>query len=285
VTGNTPAFGATNDFVQSILFRIWDGGLGDTVVPITVSGTITFNGPVTILGVITDLDFTSTTLNASDIKFHDPALNPKSPDVAHRDAVADILNNPLSRGLETSGVVKDTVSVSGNTITFSLAGQAGADDFRVILDYGNGLSDFPAGVSFDVKLNATSELGVQIGGSDFGEAIEVKTIPLTSNTIATAISPLKLPDNVYFAHTRARDVDSNFGGDDDNNGEYYVVADPTQFTPDLSGKRKFYLYILDAEFFKRHRPSSPYRRTYLVLRRRYSQKFREGVLPWGDLSL
>ncbi len=168
VSGNPGSFSATNDFVQSILFRIWDGGLGDTSTTINVSGTITFNGPVSILGVITDVNTStasSTRLNNSDVLFHDPAQNPSSPDTAHRDAVVTNLQKAVSRSLDSAGPGTDTVQIVGNKINFSLKASSGSDDFRVILDYGNGLTDFPTGVSFDVKLNITSELGVQIGGS------------------------------------------------------------------------------------------------------------------------
>ncbi|MGH7274300.1 MAG: hypothetical protein ACREIQ_07590, partial [Nitrospiria bacterium] len=247
IVGNPPSFSSTNDFVQSILVRTWEGGGGDTTTSITVNGTVTFkNTPpgFKILGVITDLQLPTpqcVNLFNSDNLFHDPTQVQTTSSLA---AAALLHDNEIFRSVDTIGFGSDTVQISGNSVTFNYRTSIGADDMRIIIDYGDGLTDFPAGVTMDVSLSTTSDLGISIGPLDFREAVKVLDIPLTGTARPRPIFPTILPDDVYFTHTRGRDVDPQYGGDDDNNSEFYFLINRAKFQPPNTF---FYLYIFDAD--------------------------------------
>ena len=245
VTGNPLTFGSP-DCIQSILVRLFDGSPAGVFR--TSSGTISFaDGPSTnvrILGVITDIVSGAPDLNGSDLVFQ-------------TSTVAAILGSAPGRRLETVLPGLDSVAISNDrkSATFSMSTSNGADDVRVIVDYGDGVcpvtpsipsGDFPAGVTFSVNLidNIATTKGVRVGETEFGEAIMVTGIPLTSSSAPDAQSPTRLPDVNYFGHTRARDINRNFGGEDDHIGIYYVAVDPA-----IGGNPgpDFYIWVLDGD--------------------------------------
>lgn len=257
VDGNFGTNGSP-DCIQSILLRIYDAGNPGWVRG--SSGTIRFiDGPtsnVQILGVITDINAWTappSNLNNSDLLFQ-PAN------------IAGILATPSARGLEylPSGYwlgkpFNDSVliNVDRKSVAFSLKTLDGADDYRIILDYGNncnGPAGFPDGVTFDLVLedNILTSKGVQIGDVDYGEVIDVRGVPLTSTTSTiTSLAPTRVPDINFFGQTRARDVNPDWGGDDDNTGIYYFVVDPAiskdQNNNPTPGTPDFYVWILDGD--------------------------------------
>ncbi len=237
------------DCAQSILLRIQDAGSSGWIR--ASNGKITFvDGPtsnVQIVGVISDID--STTLITPMLNGSDFVFQPAN--------VANILALPSYRGVEYVPTypipVSDLISISADrkSVTFSLHTAEGADDFRIILDYGNscsGASGFPDGVSFNVTLedNIMTSKGIQIGNTDFGEVIEVSGASLTSNTSnVTYLAPTRIPDINFFGQTRARDVFNHWGGDDDDTGIYYIIVDPS--LADGTSAPDFYVWILDGD--------------------------------------
>lgn len=249
ITGNPLTFGSP-DCVQSILVRWFDAAAIDIFR--TSIGTITFiDGPtsnVRILGVLTDvtpgpqIDI-QTNLDGSDDVFQDAA-------------VANILNDAAYRRLEGYDPPRDIIAIdpSRKSLTFTLKTSSGADDFRILLDYGDGVcpatlvfpsGDFPPGVKFDINLvdNISTTKGVRVGETEFGEAISVLGIPLTASATPSFQSPTRIPDVNYFGHTLARDVNKNYGGDDDNIAIYYYAVDPGIAFPGSD----FYIWILDGD--------------------------------------
>lgn len=271
---NDPIFG-TRDYFQSILVRIFDSGAGDYVAVNTLKGKITFNGPVNIVGIATSFQPEGRDawqqLHDSDHVFHDSSrhpytaarFNPLDPgydplylDKLAGDAEGDYAGGeaafdktlfascavppcPIWRDLEISGEGTDIITIFGNTVTFELQTKAGADDFRIILDYG---ASFSPGVSFNVELEPDSELGIQVGDVDYGEAVKVLNIPLTSDpSLLQPVSRMAFPDDQYFTHTKGRDVVVFNGGDDDNNTIAYFVVDPVLVSDN------FYIYLYDGD--------------------------------------
>jgi len=243
VTGNWSDFNHP-DCIQSILLRIYDaGGSGWYRAS---KGTITFKDPlrnaISILGVVTDVDMnTPTKLEGTDALFLSPAT-------------ADIVNNAPWRRLESWLPPKDKVSISSDrkSVDFSMVTSSGADDLRIILDYGNGTAcsggNFPDGVTFDVTLHddISTSKGIQVGNVDYGEIIYLRDIPLTGTNTPMAFAPTRIPDINYFGQTRARDVNREWGGDDDNIGIYYFVVDP-KISDGVEGTPDIYIWILDAD--------------------------------------
>ncbi len=246
ITGNptTLTFGSP-DCVQSILVRFFDAA--SATIYRASSGTITFTDgvgtDVRILGVISDINSVGR-LQGSDLVFQSSL-------------VAGILDTAPYRYLENFLPPKDTVAISGDrkSVTFTVRTSAGADDFRIILDYGNGVcptsisfpnGDFPSGVKFNVNLvdNIDTVKGVRIGETEYGEAISVTGIPLTAAATPVAQSPTRLPDVNFFGHTRGRDTNNNYGGEDDHLNIYYVAVDPV-----LGGNPgpDFYVWVLDGD--------------------------------------
>ena len=247
VTGNWSDFNHP-DCIQSVLLRIYDAG--GAAWYRASRGTITFKDPsniITIVGVITDVDLNpSVKLEGTDTLFLSPGT-------------ADIVNNAPWRRLESFLPPKDTASISGDrkSVTFSMVTSSGADDLRIILDYGNGTDcsggNFPAGLTFNVDLqdNISTSKGVKVGNVDFGEVISLHDIPLTSTQLPKATAPTRIPDINYFGQTRARDVNRDWGGDDDDEGIYYFVVD-SAISKDQSGNPTpgvpdFYIWIMDAD--------------------------------------
>ncbi|MBI5192121.1 MAG: thrombospondin type 3 repeat-containing protein [Nitrospirae bacterium] len=247
VNGNQGTFGSP-DCIQSIFLRIYDGGSQNWVR--ASNGTIKFNdgtlSNVQIVGIITDLNTWITPanrLNGSDLLF-EPA------------SVAGVLSSAPYRGIEyvagDTGNDKVTISADRKSVTFALHTTYAADDYRIILDYGNnncsGPTGFPDGVSFDVTLedNIVTSKGVQVGSTNYGEVINVKGVQLTSAATSTSyLSPTRIPDVNYFGQTRARDVRKEWGGDDDNTGIYYFVLDPA--IADGTSAPDFYIWIMDGD--------------------------------------
>lgn len=247
VTGNWGDF-THPDCIQSVLLRVYDAGGADWYR--ASRGTITFKDPlnkITVLGVITDVDVDpSVKLEGTDTLFLSPGA-------------ADIVNNAPWRRLESFLPPKDTASISGNrkSVTFSMVTSSGADDLRIILDLGNGTDcsggNFPDGVTFDVDLidNISTSKGIKVGDVDYGEVIYLHDIPLTGTLSPKATAPTRIPDINYFGQTRARDVNPDWGGDDDNSGIYYFVVDPSisrdQNNNPTPGVPDFYIWIMDAD--------------------------------------
>ncbi len=250
IQGNFSTFNHP-DCVQSIFFRIYDAGGNDWLR--ASYGTIRFNdGPtsnVQIVGIISNLNTwltPPTSLNNSDLIFQ-PAN------------VASILASAPNRGLEyfdptgPNVIHNDSIIIGADrkSVTFQMKTVYAADDLRIILDYGNNCSNpggFPDGVTFEVTLqdNIMSSKGIQIGSTNYGEVIKATGIPLTSTTSTTdTIAPTRLPDINFFGQTRARDVHTSLGGDDDNTGIYYFVVDP--LLADGTAAPDFYLWIMDAD--------------------------------------
>jgi len=250
ISGNFSTFNGP-DCIQSLLLRVYDAGADGWIRG--SAGKITFkDGPlsnVSILGVISDIyDYTQPDGPSQYVRLND------SDDVFHSLTIGNILDDPQWRSLEDSAWAKDTVVISSGrkSIDFTMKTGSGADDFRILLDYGNnncaGPSGFPEGVRFDVELkdDIFTSKGIKVGSTDYGEAIFLNDVPLTSSTIATAKSPTRIPDINYFANTRARDIDNNFGGDDDNTGIYYFAVDPS-LKDGTIGTHDFYIWIMDAD--------------------------------------
>src|SRR3989344_4604903 len=245
ITGNPVTFGSP-DCVQSILLRLYDGSQAGIIR--TSSGTISFrDGPgtdVRVLGIVTDIVRGAPDLQGSDLVFQSSI-------------VATILNSAPARRLESDLPGPDSVAIAPDrkSVTFTMATNAGADDLRIILDYGDGVcpaslgvptGDFPAGVTFDLALvdNIVTTKGVRVGETEFGEAISATGIGLTAPGTPSSQSPTRLPDVNYFGQTRARDTDPNFGGEDDHIRIYYVAVDPAiGGTPGPD----FYVWILDGD--------------------------------------
>lgn len=245
IQGNFSTFNGP-DCIQSILLRIYDAGGADWVR--ASNGTIRFNdGPasnVQILGVISDIN-----------AWINPANNLNNSDLLFQPAgVSAILSSAAYRGVEyVQGAANDAISISADrkSATFSLNTAYAADDFRIILDYGNscsGAGGFPDGVTFDVSLqdNIITSKGIQIGNTNYGEVINITGVPLTSTTSTIdSLAPTRIPDINFFGQTRARDVDKEWGGDDDNTGIYYFVVDPA--IADGTANPDFYIWIMDGD--------------------------------------
>jgi hypothetical protein len=248
VTGQPSTLGS-QDCVQSILVRFFDGGPSDDIYRVSTGRLIINDGPgsdVRILGVITDVEptqeFQAPTLQASDAVFEGVA-------------VAGILDDAAWRRTEPRGVAADAVVIASNhkSLEFTLRTSSGADDFRVILDYGTGCAaQFPQGVSFDVELDdtLTSTKGIKIGETEYGEAIAVRNVPLTKvdpgtgGGVASSFqSPVRLPDVNYAGMVRARDINPSYGGDDDNTALFFVAVDPSIARPGPD----FYVWLLDGD--------------------------------------
>lgn len=250
IQGNFATFNHP-DCVQSILFRIYDKSTAGILR--ASSGTISFNdGPtsnVQILGILTDVYST----NAS------PKLT--GSDALFSPSIASILEQPIWRNLEPdTATFRDSVVVSANrkNINFSMLTKGGADDFRVLLDYGNttackdGLGNpaYPEGITMDVNLldNLVTSKGMKVGGQDLGEVLSLNSLPLVpslNQPTSTTAAPTRLPDINYLTHTRGRDVLTMWGGDDDHIGLDYIVIDPA--LADGTSAPDFYIWILDGD--------------------------------------
>jgi len=246
IQGNFSTFNHP-DCVQSILLRIYDAGGADWIR--ASNGTITFiDGPtsnVQIVGVISDINtwiVPPNRLNNSDLIFQ-PAN------------VASILSSPLYRGVEyvLPPTSNDAISIGADrkSVTFTLNTTYAADDFRIILDYGNtcgGPGGFSDGVTFNVTLedNIVTSKGIQIGSTNYGEVINVVGVPLTSTTSTIeSLAPTRIPDINFFGQTRAQDVKREWGGDDDSTGIYYFVVDSA--IADGTANPDFYIWIMDGD--------------------------------------
>jgi hypothetical protein len=247
VSGQPPSLG-TQDCVQSILVRFYDGAAGN-IYRVSTGRLIINDGPgtdVRILGIVSDVEptdqFTAPKLQASDAVFQGVA-------------VADVLDNAAWRRLEPGGDAADDILIAANrkSVEFTLRTSSGGDDLRVILDYGTGCGvQFPQGVTFDVELDdtLTSTKGIKIGETEYGEAIAVRNVPLTKVDPATGTgvasnfqSPVRLPDVNYAGMVRARDINKSYGGDDDNTALFFVAVDPSISRPGPD----FYVWLLDGD--------------------------------------
>lgn len=252
--GSNPADLGTPNCIQSVFMRIMDEGSTDWVR--ASNGYIEFKDTlgsnVQVLGVITHVtDFVSSPIPLSD---SDTLFNP---------TVTTELANAQYRGLER-GTFADSLTIdpSRKRVTFSMNTSFAADDFRIILDYGMacddgfGGPDFPPGVVFDVVLedNIITSKGIQIGNpqgaalgnGDYGEVLEVRNIPLTSDgSTLDSVAPTRIPDVNYFGQTKGRDTRNEYGGDDDNFSVYYFVVDPA--VGDGTSQDDIYIWILDAD--------------------------------------
>ena len=236
--------------VQSILLRILDRGSGKKARSSKGTLKIVDNGigsNVQIIGAISDIHTTvpviAPNLNGSDQIFEDPQ-------------VAAILPTAIWRGVEYSGSPTQgervTIQADRRTVDFNLGTTKGADDVRIIIDYGptctdiNGDPDFPPAVTMNIKLedDITKSKGIKVGNTDYGEVLILENVPLTTGGTlpVKAIAPVRIPDVNYMGSTRARDMNDILGGDDDHTGIYYVVVDPGIA---ISGD-DFYLWVMDA---------------------------------------
>ncbi|MFQ5509387.1 MAG: thrombospondin type 3 repeat-containing protein, partial [Leptospirillia bacterium] len=242
VVKGQPATLGVQDCVQSILIRFYDGA--DANIFRRSTGRLLLNDglgtDVRVLGVVADIEPTTAYeapyLQASDIRFQGTI-------------VANLLNLASWRRLELSGNAKDAVVIApdGKSLEFSLGTSGGADDLRVLIDYGTGCdTSFPPGVSFDVELDdtLTSTKGIRVGDVEFGEAIAVRNIGLTTTSTPTFQSPVRLPDVNYAGMVRARDINPSYGGDDDNTAIFFVAVDPS--LPRVPGP-DFYIWLLDGD--------------------------------------
>lgn len=246
ISGNPATFPNSADCIQSILVRIYHG-VNDGVLRST-AGTISFGVPsgvnFQILGVLTHVsdDFpvaTSTNLNNSDLVF-----NP---------TVATQLQAALYRRLESIGSPRDTVIINAGlrSLDFTMATGEGADDFRILVDYGDATAcvggNFPAGVTMSVRLvdTGTYTKGIQVGDQDYGEVLGLENIDLTATITPTPNTSTRLPDISYFTHTRARDINRDWGGDNDNTSLYFFAVNPA--IADGTAAPDFYVWILDAD--------------------------------------
>ncbi|MFQ5509386.1 MAG: thrombospondin type 3 repeat-containing protein [Leptospirillia bacterium] len=243
VVSGQPASLGTQDCIQSILIRFYDAAAAQIFRRST--GRLTINDglgtDVRILGVISDIEPTTAYeapyLQASDIKFQSTI-------------VANLLNLASWRRLEVPGTqAADAIVIDpgGKWVDFSLGTSGGADDLRVIIDYGTGCAtSFPQGVSFDVELDdtLTSTKGIRVGSKEYGEAIAVRNIALTTTTPDTYQAPVRLPDVNYAGMVRARDINPSYGGDDDNTAIFFVAVDPA--LPRVPGP-DFYIWLLDGD--------------------------------------
>lgn len=170
------------------------------------SGRITLSGPpeVKFLGAITDAWLSGQEVGIPDdvIAWSDAIFQPND--------VAAILQAAPFRRVEESGNSKDRISFSADrrSVDFSFGTASGADDVRLIIDYGNqctGAAGFPAGVSFDIKLkdDITTTKGIVIGSQEYGEAVELKGVPLTATGADVRVqAPVRLPDVQCPRHQR-----------------------------------------------------------------------------------
>ncbi|MDH4228543.1 MAG: thrombospondin type 3 repeat-containing protein [Nitrospirota bacterium] len=254
VVAGQPTTLGTHSCVQSILIRFFDGAAGDIIR--TSTGRLTLNDggnpQVKILGVISDVDGNASLLEASDNVFQSTI-------------VASWLAQASWRRLESAGAARDAIvmdrAVGSPTmdkkVEFTLRTSSGADDLRVLIDYGTGCTvapfAFPQGVTFDVELDdsLSSTKGVTVGNTQYGEAIAVRNIPLTladpssgGGVASTSQAPVRFPDVNYMGLVRARDINPAYGGDDDNNAIFYVVVDPT--IPHKAGA-DFWIHLLDGD--------------------------------------
>lgn len=249
IQGNYSTFNSP-DCIQSILFRIYDKS-GSGVYRLS-KGKITFkDGPtsnVQILGIISDVHLlptdTAPNLSESDLLF---SSNPNE--------VGNAGWRRLEPPTDPKGFDEFIISEDRKSATFVMRTAGGADDARIILDYGNNncSAGFPEGVRFDIDLTDTIDLskGIQIGETNYGEVLAVHDITLTGSTSPRAIAPTRIPDVNYFGQTRGVDGVSYIGGDDDNTGIYYFVVDPN-IAKDQSGNPTpgipdFYIWILDGD--------------------------------------
>ncbi len=250
---NRPNLVADTDCYQSILIRFYDAA--SATVFRQSQGKITINdGPgtdVRIIGVISDVDpsvdaYDSPYLIASDSHFQNVGV----PGVST--GMDEVLQAATWRRLERAGAPQDALNFlpGGKELEFSLATSGGADDIRVIVDYGTGCTPttFPEGVSFDVELydSLTLTKGIKVGTVEYGEALAVRDIPLTASSAATYWeSPIRLPDVNYSGMVRSRDLNPAYGGDDDDTAIFWVVADPS--LKQGAGTDDIFIYLLDGD--------------------------------------
>ncbi|HEY3175199.1 MAG TPA: hypothetical protein VGK94_05500 [Candidatus Polarisedimenticolia bacterium] len=196
----------SDDFVQSIYFRLYVGGTGTTED--AVLGTVTFPAGTTILGFITDPD----------------DLGSSSPSGVYTgsDAYFAVSSNPSDystalRGFEPPGTGAGSAEFICQTdersFVFGLDVKGGMDDFRVIVDYG---TSFAPGNSLQVNLfeerlgNVTASTGIRIGDAtggaepgngDFGEVTHLVGIPLTTSDppVAGVAPPASGRDMIYLS--------------------------------------------------------------------------------------
>lgn len=253
VSLNRPNLVANTDCYQSILIRFFDGAAG--TVFRQSQGKITINdGPgtdVRIIGVISDVEpqpdpYQSPFLVASDSHFQNTGI----PGVST--GMDEVLQAAVYRWLEKAGAPKDALNFlpGGKELEFTLSTSSGADDFRVIIDYGTGCTPttFPVGVSFDVELydSLTLTKGIKVGTTEYGEALAVRNIPLTGTGAATYWeSPIRLPDVNYSGMVRSRDLNPAYGGDDDDTAIFWMAADPS--LADGTAAEDAYIYLLDGD--------------------------------------
>jgi len=248
VAGQPASLGQQN-CIQSVLVRFYDAAAAD-IYRHSAGRVIINDGPgtdVKILGIIADStspngEFSSPRMQASDVVFQSLS-------------VAAILENASWRLLEPTGPPQDSIVIAGDrkSLDFSLSTSSGADDFRIIIDYGTGCgTQFPQGVSFDVELDDTftSTKGIKVGETEYGEAIAVRKIPLTyvdptsgTATASTFQAPVRLPDVNFAGMVRARDINPLYGGDDDHFALFFFAVDPALDVPGDD----FYIWMLDGD--------------------------------------
>jgi len=243
VVSGAPSLSATATCVQSVLLRFYDGAAAK--IYRQSSGTFSINqgptGNVKIVGVVGNINTSS------------QPYNTRADAIFQSTTVAPILNKAPYRQLESTNGPNDQIIVApdGHSMRFSFRTSSGADDLRVILNYGTlcGAIGYPAGVTFDVLLDdtLTSTKGIRVGDKEYGEALEVRNIPLTTaeDTGTSFVSPTRLPDVNYAGHVRARDVPKTWGGDDDDFALFYFAADSA--IADGTPAPDFYIWILDAD--------------------------------------
>jgi hypothetical protein len=248
VRRNPGSFG-TQNCVQSLLVRFYDSN--DIKIFRKSQGTLTLTGPsqVKILGIITDVQ----------VQSDYPDRNPDnvlewSDRIFQSTQVAEALEVAPLRRLEGHGDSTDLVQVSTDrrSVTFRLGTAYAADDFRIIIDYGDTcptFDSFPEDVAFNLQLvdDITTTKGIVVGDTEYGEAVRLTGIPLTATGLVPVVqAPVRIPDVQFYAHTRARDTNISYGGDDDNFAEYYFVADPN--IADGTSAPDFYIWINDADY-------------------------------------
>ncbi len=208
----------TQDFVQSIYFRFFDGGVSDYD---SFTGIVTLSAGLSIVGFVTS----DSQLGGST----DDGVASATDGIFGNFASSDILPDDYSecdRGFESGGGATGSefiTQVNERTFVFALTISSCVDDFRVIVDYGDSFTEdqyFSIGL-YETGLigGAVPSKGIQVGNiedlsvlgsGDYGEIGSLSNIPLTSDTAPVPGDSLvsEPNDNLYiFRDTSSSAID------------------------------------------------------------------------------